>query len=78
MPGMRKAANGVITVKGMKEKDLPGVYQILFSLPGLNRAAADTATGRVSLEFEAGRYGLLTAALLLRQAGFPAVVGEYG
>ncbi|MGI5838532.1 MAG: hypothetical protein ACOX8W_02605 [bacterium] len=75
---MGKTAEGIITIKGLQAGEVDGVNRILFSLPGLSQAAANTATGRVRLEYEPARYGLLTAVMLLRQAGFPAVVGEYG
>gem|GEM_PF-3679856 len=75
---MGKTTDGVITIRGLREKDLAGIYRILFALPGLNRAAADTGSGRIVLAFDPRRYGLLTAVLLLREAGFPAVLGEHG
>lgn len=73
-----KAQQGVITIRGLQEADLGAVRNILDSLPGLHQMNADTTRGRIELEFDGRRYGILTATMLLRRAGFPAVVGEHG
>ncbi len=75
---MAETTRQIISIRGLTAAGAEIARQVLTSLPGLYEVTSDLTRQRLEVEYDPVRYGILTATLMLRAAGLPAVIGEHG